>query len=597
MNQDDQRGTWAFMGVAAVLLILYQVFWLAPHDRQRAEQQRAAAAAAAQQARTPTLAAAPAGSAVLVSRAQAIAQTPRVRIETPALTGSVSLKGGRIDDLYLKGYRETVDPKSPPVEIFRPEGAKQAYFADFGWTGAPGLPTAQTVWSKTSGDVLAPNKPVTFAYDNGQGLVFTRTLSVDDQYLFTVSDAVTNKGAAPVQLAPYASVQRQGAPPPTINAFEGAIGAWDGKEAARSFKDLKAKGPRDGDTTGGWVGLTDKYWLTAFLFAPAEKAHATYKMTAVGDVEVYETNFVGAPRTLAPGAQTSTTTRLFAGAKKASVLEGYQKALNLPRFVYAIDWGLLWFLTRPIFWLLTLFQGWVGSVGVAILMLTVVRVMLTFPLYNKSYASAAEMRKLAPEVEKIKEKYKDDAPGAQQATMALYKERKVNPLAGCVPALIPIPIFLALSKVFTVSLELRHAPFLFIHDLSAPDPTHFANLFGLLPFDPAHVAVIGGVLDGPLHIGVLAILYGFVSWLLQQMSPQQGIDPTQRQIFALMPIIFTFFMAHFAAGLLLYWTWSSFLSVIQQYVIQRRHKTENPIDTFLARLRGKAPPGVPAKSA
>ena len=251
----------------------------------------------------------------------------------------------------------------------------------------------------------------------------------------------------------------------------------------------------------------------------------------------------------------------------------------------------------PIFWLLMTFDGWVASIGVAILMLTVVRVILTFPLYNKSYASAAEMRKLAPEVEAIKAKYKDDAPGAQQATMALYKERKVNPLAGCVPALIPIPIFLALSKVFTVSLELRHAPFLFLPDLSAPDPTHFANLFGLLPFHPAAVPLIGGVLDGPLHIGVLAILYGAVSWLLQQMSPQQGIDPTQKQIFALMPIVFTFFMAHFAAGLLLYWTWSSFLSVIQQYVIQRRHKTENPIDPFIARLRHRRPPGLPAKPA
>jgi YidC/Oxa1 family membrane protein insertase len=312
---------------------------------------------------------------------------------------------------------------------------------------------------------------------------------------------------------------------------------------------------------------------------------------------VYEANMVGAPRTVAPGAQASVTTRLFAGAKKAAVLDGYQKALHVPRLIYAIDWGVLWFLTRPIFGLLTLFQGWVGSIGIAILMLTVVRVILTFPLYNRSYASAAEMRKLQPEVEKIKAKFKDDPAGAQQATMALYKEKKVNPLAGCLPALIPIPIFLALSKVFTVSIELRHAPFLFIPDLSAPDPTHFANLFGLLPFDPAHVPAIGQILNGPLHIGILAVLYGCVSWVLQQMSPQTGIDPTQRQIFALMPIVFTFFMAHFAAGLLIYWTWSSLLSVIQQYVILHRHGTENPIDTFLARIGGKRPPGRPPKPA
>ena len=290
---------------------------------------------------------------------------------------------------------------------------------------------------------------------------------------------------------------------------------------------------------------------------------------------------------LAPGAQSTETTRLYAGAKKASVLEAYEKSAGLPHFSDAIDWGRLWFLTRPIFWLLSLFYGWTGSVGIAILMLTVVRVILTFPLYNRSFASQAEMRKLLPEVNAIKARYPDDPPKQQQATMALYKERKVNPLAGCLPALVPIPVFFALSKVFTVSIELRHARFLGVPDLSAADPTSFVNLFGLLPFHPAAVPAIGGILDGPLHIGIIAVLYGCTQFLLQSMSPQtQGIDPAQKQIFQLMPIMITFFMAHVAAGLLIYWVWSTMLTIVQQYVIMHRHGTENPIDTLLARMRG-----------
>ena len=586
MEQNNTRQTIAFVAVALVIMLAYQFFILRPAQHKQELAQRAAAAQVKAAATNPTLAAP--GSALLMSRDQAVAQSPRVKIDSPALQGSLALKGGRIDDLFLKGYRETVDPKSPPVELFRPEGAKQAYFSEFGWTGkGVAVPDAQTVWTKTAGDGLSPGHPVQLVWDNGQGLRFNRVLTLDDQFLFTVIDTVQNRGPGAVEIAPYGSVQRQDAPQPTINAFEGALGALNGQEVQRNFKDLKEKGGRDGDTTGGWAGLTDKYWLSAFLFAPADKAHVTYRATPVGNVTVYETNFVGAPRTIAPGAQAVQTTRLFAGAKRVAVLEAYQKALDLPRFVYAVDWGVLWFLTRPIFWLLMTFDGWVASIGVAILMLTVVRVILTFPLYNKAFASAAEMRKLQPEIEALKKRNPDDPAKVQQETMALYKERKLNPLAGCVPALVPIPIFLALSKVFTVVLEMRHAPFGYLKDLSAPDPSSWYTLFGLIPWDATKLAVIGPILDGPLHIGILAILYGFATWLSTSMSPQATTDPTQQMIFKLMPIVFAFFMAHFAAGLLIYWIWSTTLSIVQQYIIMHRHKTPNPVDNLIARLRGR----------
>ena len=585
MDKDNSRNTLAFVAIAVAVLFAYQFFYLGPAEKKRAAAERAHTAVAAQTQRPET---APPGASVLISRQQAVAQSPRTPIRTPSLQGSVSLRGARIDDLYITRHTAQADPKSGPVELFRPEGAKQAYFADFGWAGAPGLPTGATPWTQTAGAELAPGKPIALGFDNGQGLVFTRAIAVDDRYMFTVTDTVENRGAAPVKIAPYASVQRQGRPQPTVGIFEGAIGVAGGVLQLADFKQMKEKPPAPIAATGGWFGLTDKYWMAAVIPVAGEAVKTLYRTTTVGDVDVYEVNYVGPARDLAPGARTVEQRRLFAGAKEADVLGVYEKTLGLPKFSDAIDWGRLWFLTRPIFWLLTTFEGWTGSLGVAILMLTVVRVILTFPLYNRSFASQAEMRKLMPEVEAIKKRFPDDAAKQQQATMELYKARKVNPLAGCLPALVPIPVFFALSKVFTVSIELRHARFLGVPDLSSHEPDTFLNLFGLIPWDVAATPSIGAFLDGPLHIGLIAIMYGFTQWLLQAMSPQtQGIDPTQRQIFQLMPILFTFFMAKVAAGLLIYWVWSTMLTIIQQYVIMHRHGTENPIDTFLARLRGK----------
>ena len=585
MDKETSRNTIAFGVIAMALLLAYQTFVLGPMDKRRAAE-RARQTAVAAQTQSPQLA--PPGAPVLISREAAVAQSPRLPVRTPSLTGSVSLRGARIDDLFITRHRATADPRSGPVELFRPEGAKQAYFADFGWSGAAGLPTGATLWTKTAGDVLSPGKPVTLSFDDGQGLVFTRTLAVDDLYMFTVTDTVENHGAAAVRLAPYASVQRQGRPQPTVGIFEGAIGVAGGVLQLADFKQLKEKPALQTNATGGWFGLTDKYWMAAVIPGQGEPVRVVYRDTPVADVDVYEANYVGPVRELAPGARTVEAHRLFAGAKEAKTLNAYERLLNLPKFSDAIDWGRLWFLTRPIFALLTTFQGWTGSIGIAILMLTVVRVILTFPLYNRSFASQAEMRKLLPEVNAIKARYPDDAPKQQQATMALYKEKKVNPLAGCLPALVPIPVFFALSKVFTVAIDMRHARFLGVPDLSSQEPDSIVNLFGLIPWHVASTPGIGSFLDGPLHIGLIAVLYGCTQFLLQAMSPQtQGIDPAQRQIFQLMPIMITFFMAHVAAGLLIYWVWSTMLTIVQQYVIMHRHGTVNPIDNLIARLRGR----------
>lgn len=585
MDKDNTRNTVIFFVCAFALMALYQVFIMGPMAKRQQAQQAQAKAAAVQQAvlakpTTPTF----------VARTQALTASPRVMIDTPAVKGSISLRGAKLDDLFLKGYRETVAKDSPPVELFRPEGAQDAYFTDFGWIG--GAPTSNAVWTAPAGATLSPGHPVTLNYDNGQGLKFDRTFAVDDKFMFTVADTVTNTGAATLQLAPYASVQRWGRPTPMVGIFEGAIGSQKGLLDTISYKDMKEKGGKFGETHGGWVGLTDKYWMSALIPPQGETFKTAYRITSVGPVDVYEANYVGTElHAVAPGQSVTETRHLFAGAKRAQLLETYQKDLGLTHFIDAIDWGVLWFLTRPIFWLLQNFMAVTGSVGISIMLLTIVRVILTFPLYNKSFASAAEMRKLQPELEAIKKQYKDDPAKVQQATMELYKERKVNFLAGCVPALVPIPIFFALSKVFTVSLELRHASFLGVPDLSAPDPTTFVNLFGLIPWHVETTPLIGSILAGPLHIGMIAILYGLTQWLLQAMSPQTaGIDPVQKQIFMFMPLVITFFMAQVATGLLIYWVWSTLLTLVQQYVIMRRHKTDNPIDTFIAKVRSASAP-------
>jgi YidC/Oxa1 family membrane protein insertase len=595
MQEDSSRNTIIFLVCALVLFILYNTFVMGPAQKRKEAELAAhppAAAAALQQPGVPALTAPPA-----VTRAAALAASPRVRVETPALKGSISLRGARLDDLFLTQYRETTDKNSPAVEMLRPEGAQFPWFVDFGWVGqnVPGLPNAATNWTLAQGATLAPGQPVVLTYTNGQGLTFTRRIEVDEHYMFTLTDTVANTGAAPVTLAPYGSVQRQGVPAHVGKSgvvHEGSIGYLDGRVRAFKYKDLSKKGApaQEFNSKAAWTGITDMYWLAALIPNQSEEVHAVYRDAKAGDLDVYEANYTGAARTIAPGTQITSAQHLFAGAKTVPLLQAYEKSLGVAHFDDAVDWGMFWFLTRPIFQFLEFIFAHVGSFGIAILLLTVAVRLAFFPIANKQYESMTKMKKVQPLMEEVKKRFKDDPAKQQQEIMELYKREKVNPLAGCLPILLQIPVFFSLYKVLSVTIEMRHAPFMgWIRDLSARDPTTIWNLFGLIPWNPAHAPLIGQYLDGALHLGALPLAYGFTMWLTTSMSPPAG-DPTQQKIFQLMPLMFMFIMAPFAVGLLIYWTWSNCLTTIQQYVMMRRFKVDNPIDRTIARLTGKAAP-------
>ena len=601
--QDNSRNTILFVVIAGIMLLAYSFFVMEPQAARR----KAAQQAAAEQG---TGAAAPAaastgGAAPLVfitDRRTALAQAgDRVPIQTPTLTGSLSLKGGRIDDLFLTRYRETLDDGSPPVELFRPQGMQHAYQAVFGWNGPNvpgGVPGPNTFWRLTQGATLTPTTPVTLTWDNGAGLRFTRRIALDEQYLFTVTDTVANFSAQPITIAPFGRVERQGVPSDLGKnqiLHEGAIGTF-GAPGNYSTQQSKyaawlKKPVQSYETTGGWMGITDKYWMAALIPDQTERFDAEFRVRDVNGLMVHEVNLQGQARTIAPGRQVTETQRLFAGAKRKEILAGYEKSLDLPRFIYAIDWGFLFFLTRPIFIVVEFFYGLFGNFGLAILALTLTVRLIMFPLANKSYESMSKMRTLQPQMEALKKKHPDDPAAQQKELMALYQKEKVNPLAGCLPLLLQIPVFYAVYKMLSVTIEMRHQPFFgWLQDLSAPDPTNILNLFGLIPWDPASTPLIGTFLAAgsnggfTLGISVLAIIYGLTMWLQMAMSPPAP-DPMQRRIFAFMPLVFTFIMAGFPAGLLIYWGWSNILTIIQQYVIMHRLKAENPIDTFIERIR------------
>lgn len=600
--QDENRNFFIFAAIAILMLAFYQFFVFGPQaDKRNAEAQKAAAAQKAQGSKSSPDAMAP---VAVKSRAAALAEAQRVPIATDTLTGSLSLNGARFDDLFLKKYQVALKDKSP-VELLRPVGAEDSWYAEFNWKAdnVPGLPDQNTVWQHQSGDVLAPGKPVVLTYTTPQGLTFTRTISVDDRYMFTVSDTVANNGTTPVTLTPRALIIRRGLPDDLQKnqwAHTGAVGMF-GKPGHYELSMLKYFKPwqkeKDADklnhaSTGGWIGITDKYWLTALAPPQNETMQGDYVYQPVDGVDVYATQMTGQPRVVALGRPVTETTRFFAGAKTREVLSGYEKgypggAAALPRFEDAVDWGKLFFLTKPFFTALDWLYKLVGNFGVAILLMTVLVRLALFPLANKSYESMSKMRKLQEPMNAIKEKYKDDPAKQQQETMALYQREKVNPMVGCLPILVQIPVFLAFFKVLSTTIEMRQAPFYgWIQDLSARDSTTIWNLFGVIPWDPSHAPLVGGLLDGNLHIGVMVILYGFTMWLTTAMNPPAP-DPMQQRMFQLMPLIFAFIMAIYPVGLLLYWTWSNVLSILQQYVIMHRLKVDNPIDSFIARVRGQ----------
>ncbi|HEX4183862.1 MAG TPA: membrane protein insertase YidC [Caulobacteraceae bacterium] len=585
MDNENSRNTIVFFLCTIVILMLYSHFVLDPANKKHQAELRAAAAAQA----TQHVAAPGATPAAFAPVAQAAAASPRIKLDTPSLTGSINLRGARIDDLSLKHYRETIDPKSPMHELFRPEGAEHAWFAEFNWAGSnvPGLPNGDTLWTAQPGATLTPQTPLVLTYANGAGLTFTRTISVDDDYMFTVADKVTNASGQPVAIQPYASVQQRGQPSDLANSnivLEGAIGMLGGHLEQDAYKAWKKSEVIDRDSTGGWLGITEKYWLSALIPDQQTPIKGDFRVQPVSNVDAYQAGFVGPAQTVAPGATLTQTTRLFAGAKVVPLLRRYEATLGVPRFDQAVDWGHLYFFTQPLFAVLEFLNGYIGNIGLSILALTVLVKALFFPLANKSYESISKMKKVQPQTEALKKQYEKDPAKLQQETMALYQREKINPLMGCLPMLVQIPVFYSLYKVLTVTIEMRHAPFYgWIHDLSSRDPTSIWTLFGLIPWNPAAAPLIGTYLNGPLHIGLWPLLYGFTMWLSQAMNPPAP-DPAQQRIFALMPILFTFTLSQFTVGLLIYWCWSNVLSILQQYVIMHRYKVDNPIDSFLTRL-------------
>jgi len=545
----------------------------------------------------------PSGQPQTASREAVIASSPRIRIETPRLGGSIDLKGGRIDDLTLTQYREQVDPKSPPIVLFSPSGAPEAFYAEFGWVAAAGssvaLPGPDTVWKQQGSSTLGVNHPVALTYDNGQGLVFTRTISVDEHYLFTIKDAVKNNGTDPVALFAYALISRHGTP--QVQGYyilhEGLIGVMgDQGLQEMAYKKIEDKKSVTWDVTNAWLGITDKYWAATLLPDTDAKVRARFSAGEAGGLKTYQTDYLLQPQTVAPGANGSANARLFAGAKEVSVVGidfpfgpgGYNQALQLNHFDLLIDWGWFYFITKPMFLALDYFFHVVGNFGLSILIVTVLVKILFFPLANKSYASMAKMKAVQPQMAMIKERYANDRPKQQQAMMELYKKEQINPVAGCLPIAIQIPVFFSLYKVLFVTIEMRHAPFYgWIHDLSAGDPTNIFNLFGLIPFDP-------GLYSSFLHLGAWPAIMGVTMWVQMKLNPTPP-DPTQQVIFNWMPLIFTFMLAAFPAGLVIYWAWNNTLSVIQQSVIMHRNGAKIELWDNLKSTFVKPKPKQPAE--
>jgi len=584
---NDQNNFLIAIVLSVVVMLGWQYFYAGPQIKQQQEkalrekaEKDAPSVSPPATPATPSVAPGPTlpgeapksvlSGAVSGTRAEALAASQRVPIVTPSLMGSISLKGALIDDLVLANYRETVDPKSPNVVLFSPLGGPGAYFAEYGWQPSSkaqqALPDSDTVWQAQPGAKLTPETPVTLTWDNGQGLKFKRTIGIDSHYMLTVTDEVENTSAGDVVLTPYARLYRFGKPHTSGYSVlhEGLIGVpGDAGLEEITYKHAAEDGGGKtfNDKTGGWIGITDKYWAAALIPDQKTPFSASFRgQHPDTPQEVYWTDYHLGALVIPSGATQKAEGRLYAGAKQVKVIEDYESKLGIEKFELLIDWGMFYFITKPLYYVLDWLYGILGNFGLAILAVTVIVKGLFFPLANKSYVSMAKMKKLQPQMEQLRERYKDDKAKQQQELMALYQREKINPLAGCLPVLVQIPVFFALYKVLFVSIDMRHAPFFgWIHDLSAPDPTSVFNLFGLLPFAVPEF----------LHLGVWPIIMGITMWLQMQLNPPQP-DPVQQQIFQWMPVVFTFLLGSFPAGLVIYWAWNNVLSIGQQSYISHK---------------------------
>ncbi len=496
----------------------------------------------------------------------------RINIVNDELEGSISLLGARIDDLVLKKYRKTLDPESDQIRFLKKIDEREPFFIQFGWSSPNKnkVPNGNTVW-KGSKSSLDPNNPVTLSWNNGEGLKFSQIISIDDNYMIKVIQKVKNETNNSVNLYPYGLIRRSGEPKTTdfFVLHEGPLGVFDGSLKEHSYSDLKETGQKGmsikTEENGGWIGITDKYWMAALI--PDQNTNSNFTFRYVNNSASYQTDFLGELSKIPANGEIEIVSRVFSGAKKLNLLDKYEEDLKIKNFDLAIDFGWFYFLTKPFFYALSWANNILGNFGLAILAITVVVKIIFFPLANKSYKSMARMRVLTPQLQQLRERFGNDRQKMNMEMMALYKREKVNPAAGCLPILVQIPVFFALYKVLFVSIEMRQAPFFgWIKDLSALDPTSIFNLFGLLPYST-------DFLPDFLNLGIWPLLMGATMVLQQRLNPKPP-DPVQAQIFAWMPVVFTFLLATFPAGLVIYWTWNNLLSIAQQWIITRKINKE-----------------------
>lgn len=572
----EQKNLILAIVISVGIMLGFHYFYEAPRVERMKERQAAAQQEAQQtqgEAPKPIQEAEP--ESIMLARDEALARSPRLPIQSAKLKGSINLKGGKIDDLILSDYKETTKSDSPSIALLSPLLTDKPYYADWGWVSGNqdviAIPTSDTLWTPSQ-EALVPNQPLILSWDNGQGLTFQKIVTLDDNYMFKIEQKVLNSTGQPYRFYPYGLISRTGTPQKSDASaiiHEGALGFFEDKYQEFSYEDLRDKRKIEVSSSNGWLGITDKYFLVTL--APEEqqpyKVNLSYYTKTTQDK--YQTDFLGGVREVAPGQTISSQSYFFAGPKKLDLLTTYETSLKIERFDLAIDFGWLYFLTKPFFFLLDFLYKNIANFGICILILTVLVRLALFPLANNSFKTFARMRQLTPEINRLKERYAEDKMRMNQELMALYKKEKINPMAGCLPLLLQIPVFFALYKVLSVSIEMRHAPFFgWIHDLSAPDPTSIVNLFGLLPFEPF------------FNLGAWPLIMGVTMFLQQKLNPPPT-DPMQAKMMSFLPIVFTLICAGFPSGLVIYWTWGNILSGLQQWYILRRHGDKAPQKTAL----------------
>lgn len=580
---DDQKNFIMAIVLSGIVMLGYWFFFGKPLAEQARADVEFERASVEQEIIAPTPSA-----PVVISREKAISTGNRVKIDTAQFSGSFNTKGTRFDDIRLKNFDATIEKDSETVIMLTPEGSEHAALIFDNWTVFDGPSGIDTQWELVGGSVLTETTPIMLEHQ-GNGFSVERTITVDEHYLITLSDIVTNTGRTEISLTRKGVSRQHELPYDLTNFFilqEGPISIVDNKLVDMKYKKLKKDRQSTTVGEGGWVGLTDKYWLSAAIAPQGKQITSKFNYREINDEEIYEASYETAPLTLTAGVSVESVGHIYVGAKERKVLINYEKELGLMQMERAIDWGAMRILVRPMSWALSKLGELLGNYGLGILALTFIIKIFMFPLFNKQYESQAKMKKVAPKQKKLQALYKDDKVKLQQEVMGLYKKEGVNPMAGCLPIIPTIFVFFALYKSVFINIDLRHAPFFgYIKDLAAKDPLSFLNVFGALPWGPEPFGLVF------LAIGPLALLYGITMAMMQTLSVTGG-DPMQQKIFAFMPWVFMFVLAPFASGLLLYWVWNNILSFIQQYIITRKFKVDTPIDKFIRKITGKPEPDL-----